>query len=251
MNVDQSTPPDHQLHFLSDLTARYILHQGVHQRTRFASNSIATTLDLFFNTFDQHNVATVYPVAFSDHAAVISEFYLDPTRSPETSTVCRNYRRINHERFKADLIQQNFAASKAAQQTCGRSGIIASLQVLDTHAPLRSCKQHKRRSVAWMNSQLLHLLSKCNRLHRKWLSDRSEQMYATFNAARREATTCNRKLKEAYYSTKFQLATCNAKQTWRIMNKLTGKQRKSAQLQCSAEAIRSACAFVETVFWAV
>ena len=88
-----------------------------------------------------------------------------------------------------------------------------SLQVLDTHAPLRSCKQHKRRSVPWMDSQLLHLLSKRNRLHRKWLSDRSEQRYATFKAARREATTCNRKLKEAYYSTQFQLATCNVKQT--------------------------------------
>ena len=116
------------------------------------------------------------------------------------------------------------------------------LQVLDTHAPLRSCKQHKRRSVPWMDSQLLHLSSKCNRLHRKCLSDGSEQMYATFKAARREATTCNQKLKEAYYSTQFQLATCNAKHTWRIINELTGKQRKSAQLQCSAEAIRSAFA---------
>ena len=242
VNVDPSTAPDHQLHFLSDLTASYSLHQGVHQRTRFASNSTATTLDLFFNTFDQHNVATIHPVAFSDHAAVQSEFYLDPTRSPKTSMLCRNYRRINHESFKADLIQQNFCSIEGSPTDMWTEWNNRFLQVLDTHAPLRYCKQHKRRSVPWMDSQLLHLLSKRNRLHRKWLSDRSEQRYATFKAARREATTCNRKLKEAYYSTKFQLATCDVKQTWRIINQLTGKQRKSAPLQCSAEAIRSAFA---------
>ena len=239
INTNPTAPPDPQLHYLSDLVASYSLYPGVHQPTRFSANSAPTKLDQFYNTFDPLNMATVIPIAFSDHAAVLSEFQLSPVRSTVTSGLRRHYRNINHDQFKADLVQQDFCEIDGSPTVMWTEWASRFLQVLDRHAPLAPSPRRKKKSVPWMNRQLLHLLTKRNRLHRRWLSDGTEHSHSAFKAARREATSYNRQQKETYYQSKFRAASGNTKQTWHTIKELSGKHRQSQPPQCSVDAIRN------------
>lgn len=236
INIERNTEP--QLSYLTDLASSYNLHQSVSQATRFGLHG-TSTIDLMFNTFDTFNSSTVIPVAYSDHAAVLSRFEFTPTLSPTSTNMYRNYSRINLDEFRSDLIHQNFCNIPGSPSEMWSEWSARFLRVLNVHAPLLQRRDHKKKTVPWMDRQLLYLLSRRNRLHRKWLDVRTDQFYEEFATARREATSYNRALKEAYYRERFQECSGSSKRTWRMIKELTGRQQVTKAPQCTVDEIQA------------
>ena len=237
VNIDLSAR-DPQYHYLSDLLNSYALHHGVNKSTRFSSTGQDSTLDLILNNFDPSTTAKIIPVAFSDHAAVASDFHLIVPRGSDTTRLYRNYHRINHDHFRRDLTQKNLCSITGNPSAMWTEWSSRFIEVLDVHAPLQSNHRTKKPSVPWIDRQLLYLLHKRNRLHRKWLSAKTQETYAEFSTAGRAATSYNRTRKQEFYNSKFQQCTGNARETWKIIKELTGKQSTYRDPQCTVDAIR-------------
>ena len=240
VNMDTVHMTDPQLEHLRDLTSSYSLHEGVCQATRFATNGSTSTIDLIFNTFEPNNVATVLPVAFSDHAAIISSFSVTPP-SPQThsSSTYRNIKAINIDRFRHDLSMAYLCsvteASNVSEMWSQWTNPFHS--VYDDHWPVQARKPTHRCHVPWMDQQLMYLLRKRNRLHRTWLKERTDRRYESYRLARSEATSCNREKKRSHYLATFSRCEGNPRRSWQVIKELTGKVHVNPPPQCSAEEI--------------
>lgn len=240
VNIDRSTGQGpHLLHF-RDLVSSYNLYQSVQQPTRIGLHGPPSTIDLMFNTFDPSDKSTVIPVAFSDHSAVISHFRLTPDVGSNTEQLCRNIRALDHDQFRADLVGQNLCNIAGSPSAMWEEWSSRFVEVLNAHAPQQRRRVSKRKTTPWMDRQLLHLLSKRNRLHRKWISIGTEQAYNEFSTARREATNYNRARKLAFYRTQFQECSGNSRKTWQMIKTITGNiKTNQPPPQCTVESIRS------------
>ena len=132
VNIDLSAR-DPQYHYLSDLLNSYALHHGVNKSTRFSSTGQDSTLDLILNNFDPSTTAKIIPVAFSDHAAVASDFHLIVPRGSDTKRLYRNYHRINHDHFRRDLTQKNLCSITGNPSAMWTEWSSRFIEVLDVH----------------------------------------------------------------------------------------------------------------------
>ena len=191
----------------------------------------------------------VTAVSFSDHSLVECHFNCSDFSTPPTNRrIGRNLRKINIELFRRDIAALPWDSLSTIQDATlmWSNWLQLFMGVLDRHAPLRQHLPRKKPCVEWMDSQLLALISKRNRLHKKYIKqNRSQDAYERFSAARAEVTKYNRALKSEYFKTRCESAN-NSRALWKVINTVTGRNQKHVPPACTAQEISDVFAEIVT-----
>ena len=101
------------------------------------------------------------------------------------------------------------------------------ITVLDRHAPF-TCKQSRKRpsEPPWSDRELYQLTMRKNRLHKRWLSDKTcQQAHSAFKQARSGASNAYRRKRNEFFRNKCAENTGNPRQLWSVINSVTGRKR--------------------------
>lgn len=251
LNVDVSlgTPGSHHSqHYnqLSTLCQVHALHHTTAGPTRIALRGPPSTLDLILTPADTLADAQVTHVPFTDHSMVTGNVDIGERPVVQEPVWSRHIRKINIESFRADIADAQLSSDISADaNTMWDTWLNTFTQLLDKHAPLRVYVPKKRPTVPWMNSELLSLIGKRNRLHRVYIKQRTQDAYDRFKAARAAASYCNRRLKSRYFQDRCQAST-NSRSLWRVINTVTGRRRPRQTPACTPEEISNTFAQIVT-----
>ena len=236
-NVDTSRNCSNHMR-LADIATSYGLQQHVRSPTRIGLRGPPTTIDLVYSTMGCASPATTHAISFSDHHAVTTPFNMVPIRIPPAAPAqTRNIRRINMDLFRQDIQCANLCSMKGTCTEMWTQWHECLMSLVDQHAPLRPRKHRAHNVAPWYTSELAALVRRRNKLHRKWLRTRLDVDYRSFQQSRREVTRTSRALKEQHYNEAFVNATGNPRQTWRVLNQLSGRQPVHTLPKCSPDDI--------------
>eukprot|EP00117_Sycon_ciliatum_P033361 scpid20631/ scgid25685/ Probable RNA-directed DNA polymerase from transposon X-element; Reverse transcriptase len=194
----------------------------------------------------------VIQCTISDHFAVLAKLDISvpkqSTSKPATST--RNLRNININDFRNDLTAANLYAfpAQANVDEMWQDWHSKFITVLDRHAPF-TCKQSRKRpsEPPWSDRELYQLTMRKNRLHKRWLSDKTcQQAHSAFKQARSAASNAYRRKRNEFFRNKCAENTGNPRQLWSVINSVTGRKRTHQEPSCGVEAITSAFETVVT-----
>ncbi|XP_065179965.1 CUB and sushi domain-containing protein 1-like [Sycon ciliatum] len=161
-----------------------------------------------------------------------------PIRIPPAAPAqTRNIRRINMDLFRQDIQCANLCSMKGTCTEMWTQWHECLMSLVDQHAPLRPRKHRAHNVAPWYTPELAALVRRRNKLHRKWLRTRLDVDYRSFQQSRREVTRTSRALKEQHYNEAFVNATGNPRQTWRVLNQLSGRQPVHTLPKCSPDDI--------------
>ena len=236
-----------QYTWLAELCATHNLYHNSSSPTRVSLRCPPSTLDLIMVTGKtvQENVVDV---SFSDHAMVLCSAQLDSNRLARRKVLSRNLKAVNAQAFRTDIAH---ARLEYPDIECLEEQwdlwLKTFTDVMDKHAPLRQRTPRRNASVPWMDETLLHLISRRERLHRKFVKDhRNETAYLEFKCARSRAKSYNRKLKSEYFREKCEIYAGNSKQLWRVINTVTSRKRTRVEPACSVQTLANTFADIVT-----
>ena len=244
-NVDATEGVARTTHYdaLRELCAAHDLKFDVAGTTRIGFRSPPSTLDLILTSAGSSTAASnlqVVDIPFSDHSLVRCDLKVDITCMPRRLQESRNLAKINIEKFRQDLGHQPLARVREFSDVNDMWSfwLTQFMSVLDDHAPLHCRRPRKKRTVPWMNADLLRLIALRRRLHRSYIrQNRSAEAYALFKAARAEANQYNRRLKSEYFLHQCTLHSNDSKRMWHVINTVTGRTRNRVDPGCSVHAI--------------
>ena len=244
-NVDMSPGGEQSTHrqALVELCATHNLQLRKSGPTRIAFRAPPTVLDLILVSRGGSNFASevkVIDVPFSDHSMVLCDMKVDVQVMPEAKKLSRNMQKINMNAFRDDLAAQPLCDIKEVPNVdhMWRHWRRMVMNVLDRHAPLRPHHPRKASTVPWMDDQLLYLIAKRKRLHRRYIKQhRDADAYAVFRKARTEAHEYNRRRKSEYFLQQCALYGNQPKQMWRVINQVTGRKKQKGSTNCPADVL--------------
>ena len=182
----------------------------------------------------------VVDVPFSDHSLVKCDLKTDVGFTPRPVRESRNLRKIDINAFRQDISSRPFDRVHDLSEVndMWEFWLEQFLSALDSHAPLCRRRPRNKKSVPWMNAELLRLIARRRKFHKAYIrQSRSAEAYALFSRARAEAHNFNRQLKSEYFLNQCSMHSRDPRQMWRVMNTVTGRQRKSTDPACSTHSI--------------
>eukprot|EP00117_Sycon_ciliatum_P009573 scpid36683/ scgid4451/ Probable RNA-directed DNA polymerase from transposon X-element; Reverse transcriptase len=150
------------------------------------------------------------------------------------------------EMFRNDLVAANLCSLDGSCDEMWTRWLQKFLDILDKHAPLRTRRTKTRKHVPWMDANLLATISSRNRAHRKWLRTCNPVDHEAFRQTRRDVNQLNRRLKACYYQDQFANAEGQPRQTWRVINQVSGRTRTHTAPQCPPDEIGQVFADIVT-----
>ena len=226
---------------LFDLCVAHELRWEASGTTRIGFRTPPSTLDLILlPTGFAQATCQVTDVPFSDHSLVSCVIDVQIASVPRVICECRNLNKIDGQEFRRDIAAAPFARVRDFTDVddMWKFWLDLFMQILDSHAPLRSRRPRKKQSVPWMNETLLHLISRRRKLHRAYIrQNRCAEAYAHFRDARAKAHDYNRTLKSAYFLRQCELHSSDSRKMWKVINTVTGRQSNKLDPFCSAKEI--------------
>lgn len=249
-NVDvtparQTTSSQHAC--LEELCATHNLKYNSSSPTRVSLRCPPSTLDLIMDSDESAQENEVVDVSFSDHSMVVCRVKVDSDRLARQKVLSRNLKAIDEQLFREEvahscLVNQDVESVDEQWDLW----IESFTKVIDNHAPLRLRTPKKKVSVPWMDNTLLRLISRRERLHRKFIrNNRDETAYLEFKLARSHAKLYNRKAKSKYFREKCEMYVGKSKQLWNVINTVTCRKNTRAEPACSVQTLGDV--FADTV----
>ena len=141
-------------------------------------------------------------VPFSDHSLVKCDLKTDVGFTPRPVRESRNLRKIDINAFRQDVSSRPFDRVHDLSEVndMWEFWLEQFLSALDSHAPPCRRRPRNKKSVPWMNAELLRLIARRRKFHKAYIrQSRSAEAYALFSRARAEAHNFNRHLKSEYF----------------------------------------------------
>ena len=100
--------------------------------------------------------------------------------------------------------------------------------LFDTCFPFKTIKGKALNSFRkpWLTKGLLRSINRKNRLYKQYLRCRSNEQFLKYKMYKNKLTSLIRVAKRLYFQTQIELNMTNIKQTWRILNKAIGQNKK-------------------------
>jgi len=194
----------------------------------------ATAIDLLASTSKPEGRCEIIPTDISDHFALLARFSLGIIPSNKPPRASRSLHNINWGNFNRDLSEKLSAHCPSdddldhSMETWNESII----EVLDKHAPLTAKRKKVRRRCPWLNDELVQLVRKRNKLHKRSAKDPTNAaLREQHREARREARRMDRKLKSEYFQD--QCSTATPQKLWSVINTVAGRGKSSRDPQAS------------------
>ena len=111
------------------------------------------------------------------------------------------------------------------------------LDVLDSHAPIRSKRVRKRPSLPWLSKDIYYLSWLSKDIRDKMLEhDRPKRLamikkddvsWAKYRSSRNIVNVALRKAKSAFYASEIENVTGNPKKAWKTVNDILGRKQRT------------------------
>ncbi|XP_068742189.1 uncharacterized protein [Montipora capricornis] len=206
MNCNMASMSDTNSHLLSDITDLYGLHQLINEPTR-VTDTTSTLIDLIYTNYPDKVVCSgVCHVSISDHSLIFAYRKLSiGVASKRHNTIkYRSFKNFNRDYFRSDIASQNWDALDNFQDPndMWREWKIKFLNVVDTHAPLRTKRVRLKRSP-WITSELKKCMHERHIMKLKAIRSKNPQDWGEFKQLRNKVNSDIRILKESYYKQSF------------------------------------------------
>ena len=214
----------------------YSFYPIINHPTRITDTSGTCIDHVWTNITDRPITSGIITDKIADHLPVFQLSDLG-----EISKKDHNHASLNPR----DLIKLEEALSKIdINEAISNSGIDESLEVITTHIfqaiySIKKSKKPNTKRDKWYDKALHKLKIKANRLHKKFLADRSDTNKRAYNQANNHFFFELYKKRDLFYKNLFIKYKNNMKSTWQVINKLLGKTKRSTgiALQCNNEII--------------
>ena len=165
----------------------------------------------------------------SDHYAVLYEVELAGPGLIKQQTTSRNYKNIDMEKFKNDIILSNInvqTTSDPATLVENYDDIIRT--VIDKHAPVQTKSITLRPRTPWFNNDLLLAKKSKRRLERKWLSSKLVVDYQIYRNHCKNYNHLLNTAKADYHRS--LISESDDKKLFRIVNEMSGNNKSQTCL---------------------
>ena len=235
-NVDFSNPTSPSASPLYNILSHYNLCNYVTSPTRVTATS-SMMLDLFLSTSPLDGTCEAIHLDISDHFAVLARLNIHTHQHVSSSVkTTRRLHRVNWDSFSIDLQrkqQQDFDAHSNIHDMV-HSFTSSIMSTLDQYAPLVPQRKRARRPCPWLTDELVGAVRKRNHLHRLLMRDQANvQLRDQHREARAMARRLDRKLRNQFFTE--QCRTSDQRKLWRVLNVVTGRQKKAQVPQASLQ----------------
>ncbi len=102
-------------------------------------------------------------------------------------------------------------------------------KLYDECIPVRKykCKNKTEPRCPWISRGLLKSINTKNKLYKKYMQKPSEERFNAFKRYRNKLNTLIRKSKKEYYNKRFESVKNNLRKTWKTINSIIGRNKKS------------------------
>ena len=145
-------------------------------------------------------------------------------------TEVRNFKNFNSERFRTDLQAQPCAqlsfyeANVNAMWSCWKTMF---LEVLVSHAPIKSKRVRKRPSLPWLSKDIRDKMLERDRLKRVAMTKNDDVSWTKYRSSRNIVNVALRKAKSAFYASQIENVTGNPKKAWKTVNDILGRKQRA------------------------
>ena len=185
-------------------------------------------LDLVVTRTDELDIRdlTVHGAVISDHSAVTLKLpYTRPKQMKKTVT-SRNYRDINLENFKQDIMACNFVTTKSEDiEELSQLYNISLTQVLDKHAPPVTKQVTDRSQSPWFTEECKRLKTSKRLAERRYQKHKLTVNLDLWRKALQDYKLCCTKAKSTYYQQKIAENSGNQKELFKVVNTLLHKKK--------------------------
>ena len=234
MNCNMASMSDTNSHLLSDITDLYGLHQLINEPTR-VTDTTSTLIDLIYTNYPDKVVCSgICHVSISDHSVIFAYRKLSiGVASKRHNTIkYSSFKNFNRDYFRSDIASQNWDALDNFQDPndMWREWKIKFLNVVDTHAPLRTKRVRLKRSP-WITSELKKRMHERDIMKLKAIRSKNPQDWGEFKQLRNKVNSDIRILKESYYKQSFTENKNDSRRTWQTINELTSRKSNTPSIK--------------------
>ena len=214
------------------IEAAYGLKQLITQPTRVTVNA-SSLLDIILTSIpERHESAAVLPIALSDHYLVYTTVRIKARQSntKHNAVTFRDYKKFEADRFLHDLSLNaviNKTTSPGTLLEDWDSFKRTFIEVSDKHAPMVT-RRLKQRSNPWITNEISQLMYQRDNAKRKLDRKKTPALANHYRQLRNTVTKTIRQAKRTFYENELSKVANNPRESWRLINKLTGNDFKTA-----------------------
>ena len=210
----------------SKLLEEFSLHQHVTSPTCKSLN----TLDLVM-TRSSDEILLAKPKVknfISDHAAIICHLrFCKPNLVPREFSY-RKIKDIDLSTFKKDIIESDLVQNPAEDlEELVKQYNQTLSNILNKHAPLKTCKIRKRESQPWYNKNVQSSKQKMRIAERKWRKSKHVDEYMLFSAERKTYMQVLKKTKIEHFNSMIIENENDQKQLFKVAKSLCKSYKES------------------------
>ena len=203
--------------------------------TRVNASSATLIDNIYTNFHDNAALSGILVTDISDHFPIFHISQLSDKNRENEEDKPQTYRKISKENLEslaADL------ASTDWSKICESCDVESSynlfheifIDLYNKHLPIQSRKHVKRQrsKKPWVSAELLKLIEKKNFCYKNYINSPHERhKFEKYKKLRNDVTAKLRRAKRHYYFQKFDVIKNNSKDTWKLINTVLGKQKKT------------------------
>ena len=214
-----------------DLLASHALFPSIDKPTRITPDSLTLIDNIFCNVTNKNNVSGLLYHDISDHLPIflLSHKYTQDTMA-SGKTLYRKETQDNIANLINDLSHEEWLdiLNQSDTEIAYDKFLTTFLNYYKKNIPLIHNKSSKRKTCQpWITNGILNSIKKRNRLYKNYLRDSTPFNLEKYKKFRNKLTCIIRESRKMYYSDKLRLVKGNLTTTWKIINELIGKKKKS------------------------
>ncbi len=204
----------------------------VYKPTRITEYTATIIDNILVNNYDNVNTE-ILVTDISDHLpTVLVEDHLPKAKRPENNFFLRRNHtsdNVNHLKQKLSDIKWHEELEDADANECYNKFVNTLTKLYDECIPVRKykCKNKTEPRCPWISRGLLKSINTKNKLYKKYMQKPSEERFNAFKRYRNKLNTLIRKSKKEYYNKRFESVKNNLRKTWKTINSIIGRNKKS------------------------
>ena len=212
------------------IEAAYELTQLVNKPTRITESS-SSLLDVILTSVpENHEVTDVLSVALSDHYLVwtVLKTCFRSANGTHNTVTYRDFSNFNDQNFINEL-----ATSPVINKTITVDAFVSDWNVFKStfnsisnkHAPMVT-RRHKQRFNPWITNDIVKLMYQRDHTKKKLDKLKTTEIATEYRKLRNKVTQMIRLAKRTYFDTELSKVATNPKETWKLIDKITGGHSK-------------------------
>ena len=204
--------------------------------TRITSTSATLIDNIFVNSFEDNFTTGLLLTDISDHLPI---FQIATTITNTNTTPIKEtkYRKITSETLK--LLNQKLKCEnwkevyrEANPQYAYTTFYKILYNAFDETVPLmrRKISFKKSYQTPWITKEILASRKLKNKLYKRFINNPNNTNEKNYKTYRNKFNKIKRLAKKSYYNGKFQESQGNIRQTWKLINEITNKNKSSSEL---------------------